>query len=133
MSLDYGSGGTYSVEMGGPYGGGEGGVTAKLSEITMHASSWKGAESPYSQVVSLFEHEQVKSFTVQGDILSMRLHTPVNGETTLSTNLADPEGFREDMKDLFREQTESCSTPICRANAPPTGIPSSGQVSPEFP
>ena len=62
---------------------------------------------PYSQVVSLFENEQVKSFTVQGDVLTLKLHAPLNGETTLSTGLADPEGFREEMKDLFRAQSEA--------------------------
>ena len=29
---------------------------------------------PYSQVVSLFQQEQVKSFTVRGDVLTLRLH-----------------------------------------------------------
>ena len=62
---------------------------------------------PYSQVVSLFQEEQVKSFTVQGDLLTLRLHQPLNGESTLTTNLADPEGFRADMKELFRQQSEA--------------------------
>ena len=62
---------------------------------------------PYSQVVSMFEKEQVKSFLVQGDTLTMYLHTPYNGETTVVTNLADPEGFRLEMKDLLRQQSES--------------------------
>ena len=62
---------------------------------------------PYSQVVSLFEQEKVKSFTVQGDVLTLELHEAANGKTTLSTNLADPEGFRQEMKDLFRVQSET--------------------------
>ena len=62
---------------------------------------------PYSQVVSLFRQEQVQSFTVRGDILTLKLHAPYNGETTLSTALADPEGFREDMKELFEAQNEA--------------------------
>ena len=62
---------------------------------------------PYSQVVSLFRQEQVQSFTVRGDTLSLRLHTPYNGESSLTTTLADPEGFREDMKDLFEAQNEA--------------------------
>ena len=61
---------------------------------------------PYSQVVSLFEQEQVNSFLVQDDTLTMYLNSPYNGETTLVTQLADPEGFRLEMKDLFRQQTE---------------------------
>ena len=62
---------------------------------------------PYSQVVTLFRQEQVQSFTVHGDTLTLKLHTPYNGQTSLSTALADPEGFREDMKDLFEAQNEA--------------------------
>ena len=69
--------------------------------------SQSGNTVPYSQVVSLFRQEQVKSFTVQGDVLTLRLHSPYNGESTVSTSLADPEGFREDMKELFEAQTEA--------------------------
>ena len=62
---------------------------------------------PYSEVVSLFQKEQVKSFTVQGDAITLRLHTPYNGETTVSTALANPDLFREDMKQLYQEQAEA--------------------------
>ena len=62
---------------------------------------------PYSQVVSMFEKEQVKSFLVQGDTLTMYLNTPYDGKTTVVTTLADPEGFRLEMKDLLRQQTEA--------------------------
>ena len=69
--------------------------------------SQAGNTVPYSQVISLFQKEQVKSFTVQGDVLTLRLHSPYNGDSTVSTSLADPEGFREDMKDLFQSQADS--------------------------
>ena len=62
---------------------------------------------PYSEVVSLFQKEQVKSFTVQGDAITLRLHTPYNGETTVSTALANPDLFREDMKQLYQEQADA--------------------------
>ena len=62
---------------------------------------------PYSQVVSLFQQEQVKSFTVRGDVLTLRLHAPYNGDSSISTSLADPEGFRDDMKELFQSQVDS--------------------------
>ena len=62
---------------------------------------------PYSQVVSMFENEQVRSFLVQGDTLTMYLNTPYDGDTTVVTKLADPDGFRLEMKDLLRQQTES--------------------------
>ncbi len=62
---------------------------------------------PYSKVVQLFQTEQVRSFLVQGDVLTMNLYNPYNGETTVSTALADPEAFREDMKTLFEAQQAS--------------------------
>lgn len=51
MALQYGAGGTITVSMEGPFGGG--GTAVKLTEITLLASAWKGGESPYSQVVAV--------------------------------------------------------------------------------
>ena len=59
---------------------------------------------PYSQVLDLFQSEQVESFTVNGSTLSMTLYAPYDGSTTVSTGLADPEGFRAAMQALFEEQ-----------------------------
>ena len=47
---------------------------------------------PYSQVLDLFQSEQVESFTVNGSTLSMTLYSPYDGSNTVSTGLADPEG-----------------------------------------
>ena len=52
MALQYGAGGSFTVRMEGPYGG-SGGTAAKLTEVTLLASAWKGGESPYSQVVAV--------------------------------------------------------------------------------
>lgn len=49
MALTYGNGGGLVVTMEGPFG--SGGTAAKLTEISLLADDWKGAESPYSQVV----------------------------------------------------------------------------------
>ena len=51
MVQQYGEGGSYTVQMAGPYGNGGAGV--KLTSITLLASAWKGGESPYSQVVAV--------------------------------------------------------------------------------
>lgn len=51
MSQQYGSGGGMSVRMAGPFGGS--GASSKITEITLAASAWKGATSPYSQVVAV--------------------------------------------------------------------------------
>ena len=50
-----------------------------------------GNALPYSQVVSLFRQEQVKSFTVQKNTIYLSLHTPYEGETEVATALANPE------------------------------------------
>ena len=62
---------------------------------------------PYSQVVELFQKEQVKSFVVEEQAIQLELHTPYAGETTIVTNLADPESFRTEMNDLLTAQLES--------------------------
>ena len=52
---------------------------------------------PYSKVVELLEAGQVKRFVVQDQTITMELHEPYQNKTTLSTKLADPQGFFEDM------------------------------------
>ena len=52
MAQQYGENSSIYVQMEGPVGG-SGGATAKLTNITLLASAWKGAESPYSQVVDV--------------------------------------------------------------------------------
>ena len=53
---EYGSGGSFTVRMDGPYAGGGssgegGGTVVKLATISAPAANWKGATSPYSQEV----------------------------------------------------------------------------------
>ena len=67
-----------------------------------------GANSlSYSQVVELFRSEQVKSFVVSENTITMELHNPYNGETRLTANMADPESFRAELGSLFQEQTDA--------------------------
>ena len=61
---------------------------------------------PYSQVVELFQKEQVRNFIVQDQVLTMELHEPYHNKTTISTRLADPQGFREEMKELLADQVQ---------------------------
>ncbi len=66
--------------------------------------SQSGNAIPYSKVVELFQAEQVRSFLVQGDIITLNLYNPYGGETTVSTTLAEPDIFRNDMMPLFEAQ-----------------------------
>ena len=62
---------------------------------------------PYSQLVELFQNEQVSQFWVEGNSITLVLHTPMNGKNTIISGLADPEGFRSQMQSLFDQQTKS--------------------------
>ncbi len=59
----------------------------------------------YSQVVSLFEQEQVSGFIVQDKTIILQLNKPYDGKSKVSAPLADPEGFRQDMWPLLQEQS----------------------------
>ena len=62
---------------------------------------------PYSQVLKLFEQEQVSSFVVEGDVLHLELHKPYGNKENLQVRLADMEAFRRDVQALLVAQTES--------------------------
>lgn len=49
---EYGSGGSFTVSMDGPFAG-SGASTLKMVPITAPAADWKGGTSPYSQVVEV--------------------------------------------------------------------------------
>lgn len=67
MALQYGTGEHITFEMDGPFAGG-GGVSAKLTEITLPEANWKGAESPFSQVVDVPEVSVNSMVKLQLDI-----------------------------------------------------------------
>ena len=82
--------------------------------LLIAAFSWVGDlfgenmnQIPYSRVVELFRAEQVKSFEVKENVITMELHTPYNGETTVSAYLASPEAFQQQMGNMLAEQTAS--------------------------
>ncbi len=66
-----------------------------------------GEELNYSQVVKLFEAEQVKSFVVKENTIYLTLHQEYNGNTALTAPIDDPAQFREDMRDVLEAQRKS--------------------------
>lgn len=58
MALQYGNSSGTNVEVGGPYGSAA--PNARISELIIKASAWKGAASPYYQTV-LLENMSVNS------------------------------------------------------------------------
>ena len=62
---------------------------------------------PYSEVVALFRSEQVKSFQVEDETITLSLHAPYDGKTKLTATLADADTFRLEMHELFLEQKDA--------------------------
>ena len=73
----------------------------------LNAFGQKTNTIPYSQLVELFQNEQVSQFWVEGNSITLVLRTPINGKNTVTSGLADPEGFRSQMQSLFDRQTKS--------------------------
>ena len=73
----------------------------------LNAFGQKTNTIPYSQLVELFQNEQVSQFLVEGNSITLVLRTPMNGKNTITSGLADPEGFRSQMQSLFDRQTKS--------------------------
>lgn len=61
----------------------------------------------YSDILQQFQEENVSSFQVNGNTITMQLHEALNGKTQVSAKLADPEGFHQQMHELFLQQTEA--------------------------
>ena len=64
----------------------------------------KGNGLAYSQVVAMFDQEQVRSFTVEGDTIYLQLQ---NSEDTLVGTVADAESFRREMWETIQSQSEA--------------------------
>lgn len=62
---------------------------------------------PYSDVLKLFQNQQVRSFVVDDNVITMDLYEPYAGQTTVTATLADTDRFRSELDDLFVEQANS--------------------------
>ena len=69
--------------------------------------SGTGRSLSYSEMIRLFENEQVRSFVVEDDTITLTLREPYGGKTQLSTTLSDPEAFRSENQELLRSQLQS--------------------------
>ena len=61
----------------------------------------------YTQIVELFEQEQVKSFVIQGSAIELTLHGTYDGESKILCTLGDPDYFLEQMEPLLKAQKKS--------------------------
>ena len=76
-----------------------------LATVYMMAPQYKAAPTvQYSDIIDLFENEQVKTFTITGDNLILNLNKPYQNNDTITTQLSSVQYFREDLGDLIKEQ-----------------------------
>ena len=67
-------------------------------------STKDSVELKYSEVLSLFQNEQVKSFTTRDNVLHMELKSAYQGKTELDYALPDFSVFYSDMNELVEQQ-----------------------------
>ena len=79
-------------------------ILAVIFWIALSLFSSKGNAIAYSDVVGLFESEQVKSFVLEDGTLYLNLHSEYKGKTSVKTGLADADSFREEMLPLLEAQ-----------------------------
>ena len=60
----------------------------------------------YSDVISLFENEQVESFTIKDGVLTMKLREPYEDSDEVEHELASFTVFYDDLGDLIQQQRE---------------------------
>ncbi len=59
----------------------------------------------YSEIIDLFESEQVESFTVMGDELTLTLREDYKGQSEYTRTLLDVDQFNADLGETIRQQT----------------------------
>ncbi len=82
-------------------------ILAALFSLLVNLFSSDDDGLAYSQIVELFQKEQVKSFTVQDQKIILYLHTPFEGKDQLIATLSDENQFREELWSTFQQQQES--------------------------
>ncbi len=82
-------------------------LLALLGFFWFFTSQRSTASVPYSQMVELFQAEQVSSFTVQNNVVTMELKTEVDGKKEASCAISDFTAFYEDLNPLVQTQKKS--------------------------
>ena len=82
-------------------------LLALLGFFWFFTSQRSTASIPYSQMVELFQSEQVSSFTVQNNVVTMELKSEVDGKKEASCAISDFTAFYEDLNPLVQAQKKS--------------------------
>ncbi len=83
------------------------GVLALIFSLVMGVFGDMDDGLSYSQVVELFEKQQVKSFVVQEGTIYLQLHEPVNGKTQLEASIGSTDAFRREMWETLQAQAKA--------------------------
>ena len=78
-----------------------------ISLLSWWVKSMNAQGLSYSKVVTLFEEEKVRAFSVKDNTLHLYLWEPLDGSTEQVSYLYSTDAFREDLGALFREQSAS--------------------------
>ena len=81
------------------------GILALILSLVLGLFGLNKDDLTYSQIVNLFNKEQVKSFVVEDQTITLELHGKYDGKSKLTCDLADPESFRAEMHSIIQEQT----------------------------
>ena len=79
-------------------------ILALFSNALISRSSQQALQ--YSDVLDLFQSEQVESFVLQGTSLQMQLREARNGSTTATAQIGDIELFHNDLDSLIAQQKQ---------------------------
>ena len=130
---EYGSGGSFTVTMDGPYSGGGSTSAEKLTLISAPVANWKGGTSPYSQVVTVAGininskidiqlsadqieqlSDQIITFTAENDAGIVTLYAIGDKpaiDCVFQATLSDVVNISEDNLEAIRGNTVSTNTP----------------------
>ncbi len=82
-------------------------ILASIFWLIFSLFSGVGNTVPYSDIVDLFQNEQVRSFILEDNVLYLELYSEYGGKTSIQTGLADAEAFRAELGALIRSQHEA--------------------------
>ena len=82
-------------------------VFALILSVVLGIFGARKDDLTYSEIVGLFNEEQVKSFTVEEQTIKLELHHAYDKKNSLTCQLADPESFRQEMFTTIQEQSKN--------------------------
>lgn len=83
------------------------GILILLFAVRMVQNGNSTVSVAYSEMVEMFQEEQVTSFVVKDNTVTLDLNTEYEGSTQVTCDITSPEIFYADMNELVQEQEEA--------------------------